>query len=394
MVRLQRAPDVGRMAGRLVLLDRLPVRRKKIRQPVARLVVRSAAAAPKNHMIPAGHSETIPAEVSVVICCYNSAARLPETLRHLARQVLPKSVPWEVIIVVDNHSTDDTAAVALRVWQETGAPAPLRLLEETSSGKSFALETGFAAARYGILVIVDDDNWLNPDYLKRACLLMQQHPGIGVLGGKITAAFEGQPPAWFEKFQSCYAVGAQGKAAGDITDYKPHVAGAGMVVRKSAYQLLKQRGFRPMLSGGRRGNLMPGEDLELCYAMAILGYRIWYDEALNLAHFMPKSRLTQDNLLELIRHNRIAEPILSCYEAALRRPGDSAMMIYLRNLRRHAEWAMKSIAKFLLGRQDWLSCQLQWLQFRDALISLPELRRAFKLHYPEVLKLKQEGAAR
>lgn len=242
--------------------------------------------------------------ISVVICCYNSAARLPETLKHLARQFLPDSILWEVIIVVDKASTDNTPVVAARVWQDEGAPAPLRLMEEARPGKSFALETGFAAARYGFLTIVDDDNWLHPYYLKRAFHLLHQHPDIGILGGKITASLEVEPPEWFQQFQLIYAVGAQGKVSGDITAYKPHVAGAGMVVRKSGYERLKQGGFHPMLTGGRRGNLTPGEDVELCYALVLAGYRIWYDEELRLTHFMPSGRLTQNHLLELIRRNR------------------------------------------------------------------------------------------
>ncbi len=35
-----------------------------------------------------------PQGVSVVICCFNSAARLPETLRHLARQDCPSNLAW------------------------------------------------------------------------------------------------------------------------------------------------------------------------------------------------------------------------------------------------------------------------------------------------------------
>jgi GT2 family glycosyltransferase len=46
-----------------------------------------------------------PAGVSVVVCCHNSASRLPTTLHHLAAQEVPRDLGWEVI-VVDNASTD------------------------------------------------------------------------------------------------------------------------------------------------------------------------------------------------------------------------------------------------------------------------------------------------
>jgi glycosyltransferase involved in cell wall biosynthesis len=343
-------------------------------------------------MKPVENTEINPAGVSVVICCYNSAARLPETIRHLARQVVSASIPWEVV-VINNASTDNTAEIPIRVWQEAGSPAPLHLIEEVRPGKSFALEAGFTAAQYDVTIIVDDDNWLNPDYLERAFQIMFQHPKIGALGGKITANFEVEPPKWFQQFQSCYAVGAQGKATGDITDYKSHVAGAGMVVRKSAYQRLKQRGFYPILSDGKSGILNTGEDLELCYAMAILGYRIWYDDTLCLTHFMPKARLTQNSLLGLICRNQVIGPTLACYEAALRRPDDSALMIYWRGLWKHGGWTLKSLVKFLLGREEWMTCYLQWLDFWHSLTALTALRRAFKFYYPEIIKLKKPSAA-
>ena len=35
--------------------------------------------------------------VSVIVCCHDSAARLPETLAHLARQKVDPGIPWEVL---------------------------------------------------------------------------------------------------------------------------------------------------------------------------------------------------------------------------------------------------------------------------------------------------------
>ncbi|MBK6904811.1 MAG: glycosyltransferase [Saprospirales bacterium] len=60
--------------------------------------------------------------VSVVVCCYNSSARLPATLEHLAHQSLPAGLPVEVI-VVDNNSKDRTAETALGEWERLGNPS-------------------------------------------------------------------------------------------------------------------------------------------------------------------------------------------------------------------------------------------------------------------------------
>jgi glycosyltransferase involved in cell wall biosynthesis len=316
-------------------------------------------------------------------------ARLPETLKHLAWQILPSSIPWEVIVVVDKDSTDDTATVAARVWQEAGAPASLLVLVEARPGRSFALETGFIAAKYCVVVTVDDDNWLNPDYLERAFHLMCQHPEVGAAGGKITAAFEAKPPDWFPQFQTCFAIGPQGKASGDITSYKRHVAGAGMVVRKSAYQCLKQLGFRPVLSGGRRGNLTAGEDLELCYALVLAGYRIWYDENLRLTHFMPKGRITTNNLLEMSRRNRIAGPIQAGYEAALNGGNISVLKFYLRRVLQLGSWLLKGAMKFLLRKQSWLSLRIAFGDWFQSLYDYGALNRTLRVELPRINRLKE-----
>ncbi len=65
--------------------------------------------------------------VSVVLCCHNSVERLQPTLTHLAAVQVPPGMSWEVL-VVDNASTDDTAARAAELWAQVGAPAPLRVL--------------------------------------------------------------------------------------------------------------------------------------------------------------------------------------------------------------------------------------------------------------------------
>src|SRR5947209_4387756 len=153
------------------------------------------------------------AGISVIICCYNSAVRLPETLRHLARQVVPASMPWEVILV-NNASTDDTAEAAKKIWTELEATLPLAVVPEPRPGLSYAREKGIAAARYDILVFVDDDNWLDENYVRVAHEKMCGNAAIGVLGGYIKAQCETPAPPWFEPLQAYYAVGKQSRHSG------------------------------------------------------------------------------------------------------------------------------------------------------------------------------------
>ena len=228
--------------------------------------------------------------VSVVICCYNSETRLPETLRHIACQEVSVHLPWEVI-VVDNASTDRTAEVARLVWRQLGCPTPFRLVNEPSPGLSNARASGFAATRYQLMVLCDDDNWLDKGYVQTAYRIMDENPGVGALGGYGQAVCEQQAPAWFDACQAHYALGRQHSRSGNLTNHKGYVYGAGMVVNKRAWLEVVGRGYRSWLSDRKGELLSSGGDIELCYAFRMLGYEIYYHEQLSFKHFIPASRL-------------------------------------------------------------------------------------------------------
>jgi glycosyltransferase involved in cell wall biosynthesis len=57
----------------------------------------------------------MPLGISVVICTHNGAARLAQTVRHLAAQRVKPERPWEFLLI-DNASADNTPAVARQLW--------------------------------------------------------------------------------------------------------------------------------------------------------------------------------------------------------------------------------------------------------------------------------------
>ena len=94
--------------------------------------------------------------LSVVVPAHNEAATLPATLAALARQDYPGR--YEVV-VVDNASTDDTAAVAAR-W---GA----RVVREPQLGVCAARQAGTLAARGAVVVSTDADTVQPTGWLRR-----------------------------------------------------------------------------------------------------------------------------------------------------------------------------------------------------------------------------------
>jgi glycosyltransferase involved in cell wall biosynthesis len=239
-------------------------------------------------------AERNPLRVSVVICCHNSSARLEPTLKHLAAQTGLSRDRWEVLLV-DNASSDPTVAKALRFWQDLGAPADFRIVAEPRLGLIHARIAGISRARHEILSFVDDDNWVCPDWCATLLDLMTAFPDLGVIGGRGEAAFAlGQTvPEWFAALGHGYAVGPQAARSGRIEAPLARFYGAGLTVRRSALQALFASGFSPLCTGRTGTRLAAGEDTELCYALAMKGWRFWYEDNLRFSHFIPPARLEE-----------------------------------------------------------------------------------------------------
>lgn len=240
--------------------------------------------------------------VSVIICCYNSANKLGVTLNALSTQqfVYSDVFPIEVVIV-DNASTDNTSELAKRILSVSGLDLEHQILFEATPGKTFALSHGISKANYPYICVVDDDNSLAEDYLSLAWSILEANPQIGILGGCGEAVLEGPTPIWFDNFAICYAAAGQAPNSGDLTTTNRFVYGAGSVMRKSAWDKIHKAGFKFLLTGNKGNQLTSGEDNELCYALIIAGYKIWYDERLKFKHYIPSQRLSWEYVQKLFR---------------------------------------------------------------------------------------------
>jgi len=94
---------------------------------------------------------------SVVIPAFDAAA----TLARAIESVRAQSWPAHEIIVVDDGSTDATAAVARRFGEA------VRLIEQPNRGVAAARNAGAAAATGDWLAFLDADDWYAPDRTER-----------------------------------------------------------------------------------------------------------------------------------------------------------------------------------------------------------------------------------
>lgn len=112
--------------------------------------------------------------VSVIIPAYNRADLIHEAITSVMKQTWPA---FEVI-VVDDGSTDDTAA-AVSGWRERLT----YIRRETNEGKSVAVNHGVDVAHGDFIAVLDsDDVWL-PKKLEVQMAVFNGYPECGAVGG-------------------------------------------------------------------------------------------------------------------------------------------------------------------------------------------------------------------
>lgn len=122
-------------------------------------------------------------DLSLLICTRNRSRSLAATLASVEAAAGQWSDGRIELILVDNGSTDATAAV-IRHWA-TDRPFIVRLLSEPLPGLARARNMALRAARGRIVAMTDDDCVLHPDYFTRLASAFAEQPAPVIIGGRI-----------------------------------------------------------------------------------------------------------------------------------------------------------------------------------------------------------------
>lgn len=242
------------------------------------------------------------AELSVVICTHNPRPDyFGRTLEALKHQTLPGE-KWE-LLVIDNCSHEPLVGRTDLSWHPSA-----RIVREDKLGLTPARLCGIREAGGDLLVFVDDDNVLDPDYLDTARQIAVTHPFLGSWSGQCRPGLEQEPPAWSRRYFGNLVLR---EFSQDVWSNLPRLdetmpCGAGLCVRREVAQryLHLHVTHTRKYQFDRTGNsLLSGGDNDLAACACDVGLGVGLISALKLTHLIPPERFTAEY------HTRLAEGI-------------------------------------------------------------------------------------
>ena len=196
-------------------------------------------------------------KISIVVCSYNGAATIRDTLDGIA------SLDYSSFetIVVNDGSTDSTAEIA--------AQYDVKLINTVNQGLGQARNEGLAAATGEIVAYIDDDAYPQPLWLKYLADAFRRSPHACMGGPNLVPPEDG----WIGQ---CVADSPGGPLHVLLTDdIAEHVPGCNMAFRRA--RLAEIGGFDPLFRAA-------GDDVDVCWRLQEKGWTVGFAPAAMVWH--------------------------------------------------------------------------------------------------------------
>ncbi|WP_185958353.1 glycosyltransferase [Fodinibius sediminis] len=229
-------------------------------------------------------------KVSFIICTYNRADYLDDTLYSLQDQHL---VDLQVeLLIVDNNSTDETPRVVHRHQESYSKDHnPIRYIKEPNQGLSHARNRGIKEAKAPFLVFLDDDIRATGSLISAWYSFVSEHPQAMAAGGKIHVQFDASRPRWMSHF--LLPLLGHHDLGNSLRKYPAgkYPFGGNMGFRKALFNRVSP--FNTNL--GRKGRqLKASEEKELFERIRDKDITVYYLPEAMLYHRVDEQRLTEE----------------------------------------------------------------------------------------------------
>ncbi len=232
------------------------------------------------------------AKLTVAIPTHNRASTLRQTLDSVT--ALDLAGAEAECLVVDNASTDDTAAIVEAIAKR--APIVVRRVLEPLVGSSFARNRAIDEARGDFILFIDDDAIAEPRWA-RELLGEIERRGLDAACGAVLPRWLQPPPRWLgPRLYAKLAVHPpEMLEAGSVQEMETlhNYFSANVGFRRTAFERFGR--FREDL-GVVGGNPISGEDTELFSRIIARGGAIGFAPGARVHHLIGAERMTRSYL--------------------------------------------------------------------------------------------------
>ena len=235
--------------------------------------------------------------LSLIIATYNRAGQMLRALESVVAQDAPAS-EWECVVVNNNSQDDPRERFAAFAAQHPDIN--LRMVTETRQGLSHARNRGIAETTGDLIAIIDDDEHINPGFVRAYIAFFDAWSGADAAGGKIIPEYPAGRPDWLSPLTERPIANPLDLGEGVCEFPSGRIPGGGnMAIRR---RVVERFGAFDVTLGRVGGKLVGGEESDFFERLRAGGVRLWYVPGAVMWHIIPSSKLTADYFRRLSYH--------------------------------------------------------------------------------------------
>lgn len=211
----------------------------------------------------------MPDVISVVLCTYKRADKLPQCINALMAMNSVDGMRWELVCVDSNIDSESRRIIEAFA---SSSPVPIRYVSELDPRLSVARNAGLRHASGDILAYTDDDCLVDAEWLARIWNEMRADPSLAMLGGRLELQNKDDLPICIRPFRERVAISP--------TSMYSLIGTSNMAFRRSVVDAIGI--FDPEFGPGTE--LPAAEDVDFVYRALKAGFKVVYSPDILIFH--------------------------------------------------------------------------------------------------------------
>lgn len=255
-------------------------------------------------------------KLSVICCTHNAQADvLLECIDRIFKS-LARVQDYEVLLIDNASEVPLLAQAGLKIDKRPQC----KVIREEHLGLTAARLRGIRESTGDLLVFVDDDNFVEPEFFRNGLEVAENYPWVGAYSGNVQLLFDHVPPSWTKPYWGLLVHRVIEK---DRWSNLPEVdetmpCGAGLFVRRSVashYVHLHDSGMRDIQLDRTGRSLFSGGDNDMASCACDIGLGVGLFARLKIQHYIPERRTRKDYLLSLTKGIHASSVVLRSYRS-------------------------------------------------------------------------------